>query len=85
MSVAADTSTAFVDVLAEVLDDHETTGEDLAARMYLSRFHFDRLISSVAGEPPSDVHFHPPGSLRLPAQKTVTPMNLLTKMVEHHI
>lgn len=53
--------------------------------MYVSRFHFDRLISSVADEPPSDVHFHPPGSLRLPAQKTVTPMNLLTKMVEHHI
>jgi len=150
MSAAADTFTAFVDILAEVLDGHETTGEDLAARLYLSRFHFDRIISSVAGEPPSrfrrrvlleraayrllttersildvaveagygsheaftrafaraygagpsawrsrptrtqidapsGVHFHPPGSLRLPAQKTVTPMNLLTKMVEHHI
>jgi len=118
--------------------------------LYLSRFHFDRIISSVARQPPSrfrrrvlleraayrllttersildvaveagygsheaftrafaraygagpsawrsrptrtqidapsGVHFHPPGSLRLPAQKTVTPMNLLTKMVDHHI
>ena len=34
---------------------------------------------------PSDVHFHPPGSLRLPARDKVTAMDLLTKMVEHHI
>ncbi|HET6626388.1 MAG TPA: AraC family transcriptional regulator [Nocardioidaceae bacterium] len=150
MTVATDTFVAFVDVLAQALDDHEATAEDLAGRLYLSRFHFDRIISSVAGEPPrrfrrrvlleraayrllttshgildiaveagygsheaftrafaraygaspadwrrrpgpiridapSDVHFHPPGSLRLPAEKKVTPMDLLTKMVEHHI
>ena len=150
MTAATDTFVAFVDVLADVLDDHETTGDDLAARLYLSRYHFDRIISSVAGEPPtafrrrilleraayrlvttgrsildiaveagygsheafsrafaraygvgpnrwrhqptrtqieapSDVHFHPPGGLRLPARTKVTPMDLLTKMVEHHI
>jgi AraC family transcriptional regulator len=34
---------------------------------------------------PSRVHFHPPGSLRLPAAEKVTAMDLLTKMVEHHI
>lgn len=150
MTAAVDTFVAFVDVLAEALDDHEASGEDLAGRLYLSRFHFDRIISSVAGEPPSrfrrrilleraayrllttretildvaveagygsheaftraftraygvgpslwrtkptriridapsDVHFHPPGSLRLPAERKVTPMDLLTKMVEHHI
>ena len=150
MTVAADTFVAFVDVLADALDDHDATGDDLAARLYLSRFHLDRIVSSVAGEPPrrfrrrvlleraayrlvttrhsildvaieagygsheaftrafsraygvtpadwrrkpgpiqieapSDVHFHPPGSLRLPAEKKVTPMDLLTKMVEHHI
>ena len=49
---AADTFTAFVDVLAEALDDHEATGEELAGRLYLSRFHLDRVVSSVAGEPP---------------------------------
>jgi AraC-like DNA-binding protein len=147
---AADTFAAFVDVLTDALDDHGMTGEDLAARLYLSRYHLDRIVSSVAGEPPtrfrrrilleraayrllttnrsildvaveagygsheaftraftkaygvrpstwrtkptairidapSDVHFHPPGSLRLPARTKVTPMDLLTKMVEHHI
>lgn len=34
---------------------------------------------------PSDVHFHPPGSLRLPTSTKVTPMDLITRMVEHHI
>ena len=34
---------------------------------------------------PSAVHFHPPGSLRLPTTTKVTPMDLLTRMVEHHI
>jgi AraC-like DNA-binding protein len=150
MTAAADHFSSFVDVLAAALDDHEATAGDLAARLYLSRFHLDRVVSSVAGEPPaafrrrilleraayrllttrrsildvateagyssheaftraftkaygvgpgrwrtaptrmhidapSDVHFHPPGSLRLPADKKVTPMDLLTKMVEHHI
>jgi AraC family transcriptional regulator len=150
MTAASDTFVAFVDVLADALDDHETTGEELAARLYLSRYHFDRIISSVAGEPPSafrrrilleraayrlvttgrsildiaveagygsheafsraftraygagpnrwrhqptqtqieapsDVHFHPPGGLRLPSRTKETPMDLLTKMVEHHI
>jgi len=40
-----DTFTAFVDSLADSLDDHEARGEDLAARAYLSRFHFDRVVS----------------------------------------
>src|SRR4029079_12860284 len=48
-----DTFVDFVDVLADALDDHETTGEALAARLCLSRFHFDRVIASVAGEPPA--------------------------------
>jgi AraC family transcriptional regulator len=150
MSTATDHFTRFVDVLAEALDDHDATGEVLASRLYLSRFHLDRIIASVAGEPPSrfrrrilleraayrllttdhtilqvaveagygsheaftraftraygvgpgqwrtrpteiriaapsNVHFHPPGSLRLPAREKVTAMELLTKMVEHHV
>jgi AraC family transcriptional regulator len=150
MTTATDHFTSFVDVLAEALDDHEVTGEDIASRLYLSRYHLDRIISSVAGEPPhrfrrrilleraayrllttrrtildvaveagygsheaftraftraygigpgqwrarptrtqieapSGVHFHPPGSLRLPAETKVTGMDLLLKMVEHHI
>jgi AraC-like DNA-binding protein len=150
MTAATDHFTSFVDVLAEALDDHEATAEDLAARLYLSRFHLDRIVASVAGESPSrlrrrlllersayrlvtthdtildiaveagygsheaftrafgraygvgpsawrtrptqirieapsDVHFHPPGSIRLPARAKVTSMDLLTKMVEHHV
>ncbi|MCW2796786.1 AraC family transcriptional regulator [Nocardioides sp.] len=152
---AADTFADFVDHLAEALDDEASagssmTGEDWATRLHFSRFHFDRMIRSVAGEPPhafrrrilleraayrmvttaaplldiaveagygsheaftraftraygvapaawrrkpghlqiaapSDVHFHPPGGLRLPVRDKVTSMDLLTKMVEHHI
>ena len=150
MSAATDTFVAFVDVLADALDDHETTGEAMAARLFLSRYHFDRVIASVAGEPPaafrrrilleraayrlvttdrsvldvaveagygsheaftrafaraygtrptmwrrrptqtqiaapSEVHFSPPGGLRLPARSKEAPMNLLLKMVEHHV
>ncbi|MGH3361053.1 MAG: helix-turn-helix transcriptional regulator [Nocardioides sp.] len=150
MSTAVDTFADFVDHLAEALDDHELTGEEWAGRLHFSRFHFDRMIRSVAGEPPrafrrrilleraayrmittsaplidiaveagygsheaftraftraygarpgewrrhpghlqiaapSGVHFHPPGSLRLPARDQVTAMDLLTKMVEHHV
>ena len=150
MSAAVDTFVAFVDVLADALDDHEATGEALAARLCLSRYHFDRVIASVAGEPPaafrrrilleraafrlvttdrsvldvaveagygsheaftrafaraygtrptewrrqptqmriaapSDVHFSPPGGLRLPARAKEAPMNLLVRMVEHHV
>ena len=34
---------------------------------------------------PSRVHFHPPGTLRLPTTTKVTPMDLLTRMIEHHL
>ena len=150
MSTSHDTFLVFVDSLAAHLDDHEVRGADLAASAFLSRYHFDRLISATAGEPPaafrrrvlleraayrlvtraagildiaveagyssneaftrafrraygqapsawraapgqirlpstSGVHFHPPGGLRLPARTEVTSMNLLVKMVEHHI
>src|SRR6478736_7155705 len=36
-------------------------------------------------ESPNGVHFHPPGGLRLPARDEVTSMDLMTKMVEHHV
>lgn len=36
-------------------------------------------------ESPSDVHFHPPGGLRLPGVSEVNTMNLLIRMVEHHL
>ena len=34
---------------------------------------------------PNAVHFHPPGGLRLPGTTEVTSMDLLLRMVEHHV
>jgi AraC family transcriptional regulator len=34
---------------------------------------------------PNGVHFHPPGGLRLPARDEVTSMDLLHRLVEHHV
>ncbi len=150
MSTMTDTFSRFVDVLAETLDDHGATGDELAARMHMSRFHFDRLVSAAAGEPPatlrrrvlleraayrlrtsesevlaialdagyasheaftrafrraygmspsrwrheqhsfeieapSKVHFSPPGGLRVPADRKAGSMDLLVRMVEHHV
>jgi len=36
-------------------------------------------------EAPSGVHFHPPGGLRVPASRKVTAMDLLQRMVAHHV
>ncbi|WP_307369517.1 AraC family transcriptional regulator [Microbacterium sp. W4I4] len=153
MSTSSDTFAAFVDHLASAMHDDEAgklTGDELASRIGFSRFHFDRMIRSVATEPPaafrrrilleraafrmlttdaalldiavdagygsheaftraftrafgtgpavwrqhpgqiripaaSDVHFHPPGSIRLPSRGAVSDMDLITRMVEHHI
>lgn len=53
MSTATDTFADFVEHLAEAFDDHATaSGDHLARRFHFSRFHFDRMIASVAGEPP---------------------------------
>jgi AraC family transcriptional regulator len=151
MRTSTDTFVTFVTTLADSLDDHGISGHDLAARAYLSRFHFDRVVSAASGETPgrfrrrvlleraayrlvtsgqgvldvaveagyssneaftraftraygvrpsvwrtkpsraiqldtpNGVHFHPPGGLRLPAHSEVTDMDLLQKMVEHHV
>jgi AraC family transcriptional regulator len=145
-----DTFARFVDELADGLDDHAASGHDLASKVFLSRFHFDRVVVATAGETPSrlrrrvlleraayrlltsehgvlevaheagyssneaftrafrraygvapsvwraqpgriqltapnGVHFHPPGGLRLPARDEVTSMDLLAKLLEHHV
>ncbi|HET8653246.1 MAG TPA: AraC family transcriptional regulator [Gaiellaceae bacterium] len=151
MSAATtDTFARFVDLLAASLDERELSGDQLASRLHLSRFHVARLVSAAAGEPPgklrrrilleraayqllttdadvlrvaidagyssheaftrafaraygqapsqwrrkptsfqleaaAKVHFQPPGGLRLPADRKVTTMDLLVRMVEHHV
>ncbi|MGN6791392.1 MAG: hypothetical protein ACTHJW_03280, partial [Streptosporangiaceae bacterium] len=34
---------------------------------------------------PNHVHFNPPGGLRVPARERLTGMDLLTRMIEHHV
>src|SRR6266487_825919 len=57
MSTAIDTFRTFVDALQADLeaddDERALRGTALASRAFLSRWHFDRLISSAAGEPPA--------------------------------
>ncbi len=48
-----DTFATFVERFAEALDDRGATGEEWAARLHFSRYHFDRMIRQVSGEPPS--------------------------------
>ncbi|TDO33760.1 AraC-like DNA-binding protein [Kribbella sp. VKM Ac-2527] len=146
-----DVYAAFVSVVAESLDEPATSAADLARRVHLSRFHFDRVIGAVAGESPSafrrrllleraayrllaedagvlelaidagygsheaftrafsraygmcprdwrrepsrvffldapsGVHFQPPAGLRLPARREAKGMDVLVRMVEHHV
>ena len=142
---------SFVAVVAESLDEPATSAADLARRVHLSRFHFDRVIGAAAGESPSafrrrllleraayrllaenagvlelaidagygsheaftrafsraygmcprdwrrepsrvffldapsGVHFQPPAGLRLPARREAKGMDVLVRMVEHHV
>ena len=67
---------------------------------YGSNEAFTRAFTRAFGAPPrvwrrqpgririeaaNNIHFHPPGGIRLPALKRVTAMELLQRMVEHHI
>jgi len=140
-----------LDLVEDSLDEPDLSGVDLAARAYLSRFHFDRLVRASIGESPgefrrrllleraahrlystgepvidvayaagygspeaftrafsrafgsapsefrrdprqsrelpseNDIHFHPPGGLRLPAETRSSSMDILTRMFDHHI
>jgi AraC-like DNA-binding protein len=146
-----DVFASFVSTVAESLDEPATNGTDLARHAYLSRFHFDRVVTAAAGESPSafrrrllleraafrllatdsavlelaidagygsneaftrafaraygmsprewrrepsrvffldapsGVHFQPPAGLRLPARKEARGMDVLVRMVEHHV
>ena len=49
----SDSFSSFVATLAALLDDHDLQSADLAARLHLSRSHFDRLVAAAAGETPA--------------------------------
>ena len=44
-----------------------------------------RIATSFLLDAPNGVHFKPPGGVRLPARRKVSGMELLQKMVEHHV
>jgi AraC-like DNA-binding protein len=52
VSIATDTFAAWLDVLVDTLDEPGLTGGEIAARLHLSRFHLDRVVSAAAGEAP---------------------------------
>ena len=47
-----DAMARILDLAQAGLDDPSASADDLAGRAYLSRFHFDRLVSASAGEAP---------------------------------
>src|SRR5258708_25910245 len=53
MSATTDGFARFLEVLSDSLDDHDAPAGSLASRAHLSRYHFDRLVSAAAGEPPA--------------------------------
>lgn len=50
--MATDRLRGILDLVEDSLDELGVTGAELARRAYLSRFHFDRLVSAALGEPP---------------------------------
>ena len=82
-----------------VTTDHDVLRVAVEAG-YASNEAFTRAFTRAFGRPPSrwrtqptafrldapsQVHFIPPGGLRVPAHRKVTAMDLLTRMVEHHV
>lgn len=53
MTSAGDVFASFLDALASGVAEHEVATSDIAARLGLSRSHFSRLVTAVAGEPPA--------------------------------
>lgn len=51
MAVAIDTLRRYLDLYVDTLDE-SVSGSDLAARAFLSRYHFDRVLRAAIGEPP---------------------------------
>ena len=53
MDSRSDTFAQFVALVSNHLDDHGANSGDLAARLFLSRSHFDRVVGALAGETPA--------------------------------
>jgi AraC-like DNA-binding protein len=49
----SDTFASFLTALELSLDEHATSAEKIAGRLHVSPYHFTRIVSAVAGEPPA--------------------------------
>jgi AraC family transcriptional regulator len=146
---APDRLRGLLDLVEQSLPEPDLTGDDLAGRAHLSRYHFSRLMTAALGEPPgafrrrllleraahqlalgesvqtvgydagygspeafsrafsrafgrtpsdhrrdggscaldgpSGIHFHPPGGLLLPSPRRSSAMDVLVRMLDHHL
>jgi AraC family transcriptional regulator len=80
------TTQGILDIAIEAgYGSHEAFTRAFAAAYGAPPATWRRKPKAIRIEAPSGVHFHPPGSIRLPARDQVSSMDLLTRMVEHHI
>ncbi len=64
---------------------HEAFSRAFARAYGQSPSRWRRQPTSFRIDAPSHIHFHPPAGLRAPATRRVTDMNLVTRMIEHHV
>lgn len=64
---------------------HESFTRAFAKAFALPPAEWRKAPSRLQFGPPDGIHFHPPDRLRVPAQTKVNSMDILIKMVEHHI
>ena len=80
------TSAPLIDVAVEAgYGSHEAFTRAFARAYGAAPATWRRKPGHLQIDAPNGVHFHPPGSLRLPARDQVTDMDLLMRMVEHHV
>ncbi|MEQ4209035.1 AraC family transcriptional regulator [Actinopolymorpha sp. B9G3] len=80
------TARTVLDVAVEAgYSTHESFTRAFARAYGSPPAHWRKSPTRIRIEAPNGVHFHPSDSLRLPAQTKVSAMDLLVRMVEHHI
>jgi AraC family transcriptional regulator len=80
------TESKILDVAIEAnYSSHEAFTRAFARAYGTTPARWRRRPTHIQIDVPNGVHFQPPGSLRLPARDKETSMDLLQKMVDHHV
>jgi hypothetical protein len=90
MNFPVDTFAAFVAMLAQALVGAGYTSHEAFTRAFSKAYgvapaKWRRHPTRLQIEAPSGVHFHPPGGLRLPARDKVSSVDLVRRMLDHHV